>query len=96
MCNVYDMFDVLQDRIILADTTFLPILGRIWQQLPLLEAVVVLTDRYGLRTVLSWNGKAKQHKKKTREWPASFALQAAHACATARPALFCDLPCSIL
>ncbi|WIA41363.1 hypothetical protein OEZ86_004955 [Tetradesmus obliquus] len=34
-----------QDRIILADTTFLPILGRIWQQLPLLEAVVVLTDR---------------------------------------------------
>jgi hypothetical protein len=35
----------LQDRIILADTTFLPILGRIWKQLPLLEAVVVLTDR---------------------------------------------------
>jgi hypothetical protein len=36
---------VLQDRVILVDTTFLPILGRIWKQLPLLEAVVVLTDR---------------------------------------------------
>jgi hypothetical protein len=36
----------LQDRIILVDTTFLPILGRIWKQLPLLEAVVVLTDRW--------------------------------------------------
>lgn len=37
-----------QDRVILADTTFLPILGRIWQQLPGLQAIVVLTDRWAL------------------------------------------------
>lgn len=32
-------------QVILVDLTFLPIIGRIWQQLPGLRAVVVLTDR---------------------------------------------------
>jgi hypothetical protein len=34
-----------QDKVILVDLTFLPIIGRIWQQLPQVKAFVVLTDR---------------------------------------------------
>jgi fatty-acyl-CoA synthase len=34
-----------QDKVIFVDLTFLPIMGRIWKQLPRLEALVVLTDR---------------------------------------------------
>lgn len=34
-----------EEAVILADLTFLPILGRIWQQLPRLRHIVVLTDR---------------------------------------------------
>lgn len=46
-----------QDKIILVDLTFMPILGRICQQLPGVKAYVVLTDRCvntvgGLRGVL--------------------------------------------
>jgi fatty-acyl-CoA synthase len=33
------------DKFIMVDLTFLPILGRIWQQLPNLQGVIVLTDR---------------------------------------------------
>lgn len=35
-----------QDKLILADLTFLPILGRIYKQLPQLQGIVVLTDRW--------------------------------------------------
>lgn len=34
-----------QDKVILVDLTFLPIITRIHKQLPLLQAVVLLTDR---------------------------------------------------
>jgi fatty-acyl-CoA synthase len=34
-----------QDKIILVDLTFLPIIGRIWKELPGVKAFVVLTDR---------------------------------------------------
>jgi fatty-acyl-CoA synthase len=34
-----------QDKLILVDLTFLPILGRIYKQLPKLKGIVVLTDR---------------------------------------------------
>lgn len=50
---------VLQDRIILTDSTFLPILGRIWKQLPLLEAVVVLTDRCGWGRTCGSNARVR-------------------------------------
>lgn len=35
-----------QDKLILADLTFLPILGRIHKQLPQLQGIIVLTDRW--------------------------------------------------
>lgn len=35
-----------QDKLILTDLTFLPILGRIHKQLPQLQGIVVLTDRW--------------------------------------------------
>lgn len=34
-----------QDKVILVDLTFLPIMGRIWKQLQGVKALVVLTDR---------------------------------------------------
>jgi hypothetical protein len=34
-----------QDKVVLVDLTFLPIIGRIWKQLPQVKAWVVLTDR---------------------------------------------------
>eukprot|EP00775_Hariotina_reticulata_P012260 gene12260-12398_t len=34
-----------EDKFILVDLTFLPTLGRIWQQLPNLQGIIVLTDR---------------------------------------------------
>jgi hypothetical protein len=34
------------DALILADLPFLPLLGRIWQNLPRMRGVVVLTDRH--------------------------------------------------
>lgn len=39
-----------QDTVILVDLTFLPILGRIWRQLPRVKALVVLTDRWAADT----------------------------------------------
>jgi hypothetical protein len=42
----------VQDKLILVDGTLLPVIARIAKDLPLLQAVVVLTERCGMHSAV--------------------------------------------